>query len=55
MILRCSFCGRNQKEIPGFLVKGSAGNICDKCVRLCVEIVKNKEDQRWRKNQTNQE
>ncbi len=37
--LRCSFCGRPEKETHR-MVQGPGGvRICDECVRLCMEIV----------------
>src|SRR3990172_2067259 len=38
MIERCSFCGRNKKEIRK-LFSGPGIYICDVCVRLCQEIL----------------
>ena len=37
--LRCSFCGKSEKETHR-MIQGPAGvRICDECVRLCMEIV----------------
>ncbi len=35
----CTFCGKSQKEVK-FLVAGPAVYICDECIGLCVEIIK---------------
>src|SRR5574344_633256 len=38
-LLRCSFCGKSEKETHR-MIQGPAGvRICDECVRLCMEIV----------------
>ena len=37
--IRCSFCGKSEKETHR-MIQGPAGvRICDECVRLCMEIV----------------
>jgi len=37
--LFCSFCGKNQSEVKK-LIAGPAVYVCDECVRLCTEILK---------------
>jgi ATP-dependent Clp protease ATP-binding subunit ClpX len=37
--LFCSFCGKNQKEVKK-LIAGPAVYICDECIQLCGEIIK---------------
>uniref|UniRef100_A0A7C4ELK6 ATP-dependent Clp protease ATP-binding subunit ClpX n=1 Tax=Thermodesulfovibrio aggregans TaxID=86166 RepID=A0A7C4ELK6_9BACT len=37
-ILRCSFCGKTQKEVKK-LIAGNSVYICDECVSLCNEIL----------------
>lgn len=37
-ILRCSFCGKTQKEVKK-LIAGNGVYICDECVSLCNEII----------------
>ncbi len=37
-ILRCSFCGKSQKEVKK-LIAGPNAFICDECVELCNEII----------------
>lgn len=37
-ILRCSFCGKTQKEVKK-LIAGNGVYICDECVSLCNEIL----------------
>lgn len=36
--LRCSFCGKNQKEVLK-LIAGNSAYICNECVELCNEIL----------------
>jgi len=40
--MNCSFCGRPEEEIDGFLIKAPLDSyiaICDRCVRECQRIV----------------
>ena len=38
-LLRCSFCGKSEKETHR-MIQGPGGvRICDECVRLCMEII----------------
>src|SRR5579872_4740503 len=37
----CSFCGRSEEAVEK-LISGPDTFICDKCVRLCMEIVEKK-------------
>jgi ATP-dependent Clp protease ATP-binding subunit ClpX len=37
--LNCSFCGKNQREVTK-LIAGPTVFICDECVELCVDIIK---------------
>ncbi len=37
--LHCTFCGKNQKEV-GKLIAGPTVFICDECVELCADIIK---------------
>lgn len=37
-LLRCSFCGKSQKEVKK-LIAGPNAFICDECVELCNEII----------------
>jgi ATP-dependent protease Clp ATPase subunit len=39
-LYRCSFCGKAQTEVKT-LVAGPGVFICDECVQLCREIIKN--------------
>lgn len=39
--LSCSFCGKQESQVFA-LVKGPAVFICDECVRLCVDIIREK-------------
>lgn len=41
MTTLCSFCGRPEEAVEK-LIAGSESYICDKCVRLCMEIVEKK-------------
>ena len=38
-ILECSFCDKTQNEVKK-LVAGSKGYICDECIRLCNDVIK---------------
>jgi ClpX C4-type zinc finger len=38
-LLRCSFCGKNEKDVRK-LVAGPAVFICDECVQICVDVMK---------------
>ena len=35
----CSFCGKNQKEVKK-LIAGPTVFVCDECVELCMDIIK---------------
>ena len=37
--LRCSFCGKSQEQVKR-LIAGPNVYICDECVELCQEIIK---------------
>ena len=38
-ILPCSFCGKNQSDVKK-LIAGPSVFICDECVELCNDIIK---------------
>jgi ATP-dependent Clp protease ATP-binding subunit ClpX len=38
-LMRCSFCEKSQNEVKK-LVAGSSGYICDECIVLCNEVIK---------------
>jgi len=38
-ILYCSFCGKSQHEVKK-LIAGPTVFICDECVELCMDIIK---------------
>lgn len=38
-LLRCSFCDKSQNEVKK-LVAGSSGYICDECIVLCNDVIK---------------
>src|SRR5579863_8174506 len=38
---QCSFCGRSEEAVEK-LISGPESYICDKCVRLCMEIIDKK-------------
>lgn len=38
-VLHCSFCGKNQHEVRK-LIAGPSVYVCDECVALCTEIIK---------------
>ena len=37
-LLKCSFCGKSQKQVRK-LIGGSGAYICDECIELCNEII----------------
>jgi ATP-dependent Clp protease ATP-binding subunit ClpX len=41
----CSFCGKTQEEVR-YLICGPDVFICDECVNLCVEVIRDGEMQR---------
>ena len=41
--MQCSFCGKGQREV-GKLIAGPSVFICDECVSLCVEIIREEGD-----------
>lgn len=43
-IPRCSFCGKDEHQVHR-LVAGPGANICDECIALCVEILKEGDEQ----------
>ena len=45
-ILYCSFCGKSQHEVRK-LIAGPTVFICDECVELCMDIIK--EENKWLK------
>ena len=38
-LMKCSFCEKSQNEVKK-LVAGSTGYICDECIVLCNEVIK---------------
>lgn len=42
--LYCSFCGKSQHEVKK-LIAGPTVFVCDECVRLCMDIIKEEENQ----------
>lgn len=44
-ILHCSFCGKSQKEVKK-LIAGSNVFICNECIDLCYDIIKEEEEAR---------
>lgn len=40
--VKCSFCGKTEQEVEK-IIAGPEGSICNKCVFLCLDIVKKKE------------
>ena len=37
---RCSFCGKSQEQVSKLIAGPGGVFICDECVRLCNEIIK---------------
>ena len=50
--LFCSFCGKNQSEVKK-LIAGPSVYICDECVSLCNDIIK--EDLAEKKDESSEE
>ena len=49
-ILYCSFCGKSQHEVRK-LIAGPTVFICDECVELCMDIIKEESKETFVKNQ----
>ena len=49
-ILYCSFCGKSQHEVKK-LIAGPTVFICDECVELCMDIIKEEKKDSFVKNQ----
>jgi len=49
-ILYCSFCGKSQHEVRK-LIAGPTVFICDECVELCMDIIKEESKENFTKNQ----
>ena len=49
-ILYCSFCGKSQHEVKK-LIAGPTVFICDECVELCMDIIKEEKNDSFVKNQ----
>ena len=49
-ILYCSFCGKSQHEVRK-LIAGPTVFICDECVELCMDIIKEENKDVFVKNQ----
>ncbi|MDR1816204.1 MAG: ATP-dependent Clp protease ATP-binding subunit ClpX [Clostridiales Family XIII bacterium] len=47
--LRCSFCGKTQDEVKR-LIAGPSVYICNDCIELCMEILREEEEQFAREN-----
>ena len=47
--LYCSFCGKSQHEVKK-LIAGPTVFICDECVELCMDIIKEEHKQNISKN-----
>ena len=46
--LFCSFCGKNQKEVKK-LIAGPTVFVCDECVELCMDIIKeDNKNNKWK-------
>ena len=48
-ILYCSFCGKSQHEVKK-LIAGPTVFICDECVELCMDIIKEENKDTFVKN-----
>ena len=43
--LRCSFCGRTEKQVNFIIPSHSGAAICDECVNLCYDIINDRADE----------
>ena len=50
--LFCSFCGKSQKEVKK-LIAGPTVFVCDECVELCMDIIKEDNKNNKKKLKTN--
>ena len=50
-LLYCSFCGKSQHEVRK-LIAGPSVFICDECVELCNDIIREELDERSEEGQT---
>ena len=48
--LYCSFCGKSQHEVRK-LIAGPTVFICDECVELCMDIIKEESKSNFSKNE----
>ncbi len=44
--VRCSFCGRSDKEVNFIIPAASGACICDRCVDACYDLISEQEDYR---------
>ena len=51
-LLHCSFCGKNQNEVNK-LIAGPSVFICDECVDLCNEIIRDELEEKSLKSREN--
>ena len=51
-LLHCSFCGKNQNEVNK-LIAGPSVFVCDECVDLCNEIIRDELEEKSIKMVTN--
>jgi len=45
-LICCSFCGENQHDVA-LIIRGPDVNICDRCVDLCVTILRDKAPEKY--------
>ena len=43
---RCSFCGKEQKQVERLIAAPKGVYICDNCVELCTEIIREEREAR---------
>lgn len=53
-VLYCSFCGQHHKEVK-YLIAGPGVFICDTCVELCNEIIRDKDAEHLAKKENEEE
>lgn len=44
--VNCSFCGRDQTEIPGFIISNGYAAICDNCTEIATGCIAEARDKR---------
>ncbi len=51
-VIFCDFCGKSQHYVKVMIAAPRIAHICDECVELCAQIIKEREDGNDNGNQT---